>query len=798
MNAPHILPASTPSPTPPPLPKPAAPARPANGGRPGMKQGEEGGMKVLTYLRLHWLMIVFCGTLLGGAGAFAAWELLASKFESYALLQVSSVPATVASGGNREQARTDFVTYLKTTSALIKSEFVLTAALRDIKDLPTIKAQKDPIKFLDEELLVTWQDGSEVVRVTFKSHEPADAKRIVDAVQNAFMKEVVMKDVQEKQIFRGKVEEAMTEMRDILRKRVGEKAMAKADPPPGPAVPAAPPGGVVQAGGVPPRDIGFAPVPVPAAPPMIPPGPGALPPLAPGVPPVAPAVAGPVIQPDPAGWDRVYKHKPEIVINEMASLMQELKRLPVQINEGKRRLELLQAKLDAVKNAPVSQLTLDMIERDQDVVVQILKAKQAWREYEFRLNAAGDANAPGVVDLKKAYDAHEAKLATVRKEKAETFERARRVGEANKLAHEMETLIGTLQRQQEQYDTAKALLAKTEKQMLDLPLPERGQGPDGKEYLYNPETSVTDTTDGIYRRLVQQYYLVQMELNSPPRVKVIQPASNPTQKDAKKQIIGTVFASLLGFALMGLGVVAFETMARRVSSLGDVKAATPVPVVGVIPGLPGTAMSADPMRLAAANESLDKLRTYVAQAWLARGATTVAVTSPLSDEGKAFAAFGLASSLAQSGFKTLLVDFDLRDPQLHGLAGIANQNGVCELLRAEIEPTAAIQFLPNGLHLVPCGKWSEEARKAATGERLESLLAKLKGPYDCVVLHAHALLTAAESVEVARRCEVVLVCARYRETTTPLLKRAAERISAMEIPYSGVVYIGSTDKESLC
>jgi succinoglycan biosynthesis transport protein ExoP len=796
MNAPHILPASPGSPTPPPLPKPAAPPRSAMPGRPGAKPGEEGGMKVLTYLRLHWLMIVFCGMLLGGAGAYAAWELLASKYESYALLQVSSVPATVASGGNREQARTDFVTYLKTTSALIKSEFVLTAALRDIKDLPTIKAQKDPIKFLDEELLVTWQDGSEVVRVTFKSHEPADAKRIVDAVQTAFMKEVVMKEVGEKQYLRNKVEEAMQEMRAILQKRVGEKAVAKGDPAPAPAAPP----GIVPAGGVPPKDgnIGFAPVPVPAAPPMVPPGPGALPPLALGVPPVAPAVAGPVIPPDPAGWERVYKNKPEIVINEMASLMQELKRLPIQINEGKRRLELLQAKLDAIKNAPVSQLTLDMVERDQDVVAHILKAKQAWREYEFRLNSAGDPNAPGVVELKKAYDAHEAKLTSVRKEKADTFERARRVAEANKIAGEMEALIGSLQRQQEQFDTAKALLAKTEKQMLDLPLPERGHGPDGKEFVYNPEFSVTDTTDGIYRRLVQQYYLTQMELNSPPRVKVIQPASNPTQKDTKKQIIGTVFAGLLGFALMGVGVVAFESMARRVSSLGDVKFATPVPVVGVIPGQPGMARNADPVRLAAANEALDKLRTYVSQAWLARGATTVAVTSPLGDEGKAYTAFGLASSLAQSGYKTLLVDFDLRDPQLHALAGIANQNGVCELLRAEIDPTAAIQFLPNGLHLVPCGKWSDEARKAATGERLEALLTKLKGPYDCLVLHAHALLTAAESVEVARRCEVVLVCARYRETTTPLLKRAAERVAAMEIPYSGVVYIGSTDQESLC
>ena len=327
---------------------------------------------------------------------------------------MSSVPATVASGGNREQARTDFVTYLKTTSALIKSEFVLNAALRDIKDLPTIKAQKDPIKFLDEELLVTWQDGSEVVRVTFKSHEPADAKRIVDAVQNAFMKEVVQKDVQEKQVFRGKVEEAMQEMRTILvrtRRREGDGEGRAASRPPRPG---APPGGIVPAGGVPPKDVGFAPVPVPAAPPMIPPGPGALPPLAPGVPVrPAPAVAGPVIPPDPAGWERVCKSRPEIVINEMSSLMQEVERLPIQINDGKRRLELLQAKLDAIKNAPVSQLTLDMVERDQDVIVQILKAKQARRDYEFRLNAAGDPERAGSAsNSRRRTDAHEAKLDT--------------------------------------------------------------------------------------------------------------------------------------------------------------------------------------------------------------------------------------------------------------------------------------------------------------------------------------------------------------------------------------------------
>ena len=37
------------------------------------------------------------------------------------------------------------------------------------------------------------------------------------------------------------------------------------------------------------------------------------------------------------------------------------------------------------------------------------------------------------------------------------------------------------------------------------------------------------------------------------------------------------------------------------------------------------------------------------------------------------------------------------------------------------------------------------------------------------------------------------MCALYRETKAPLLRKATDRVAAMEIPYSGVVYVGSDD-----
>jgi Mrp family chromosome partitioning ATPase len=777
MHTPHIVPASSASTSTTTAERPVSvPPRSTTAAKPGAKPEEGNNLRVLIYLQLHWLKIVFCGLLLGAGGAYAAWELLAAKFESTALLHVSSVPTALANQ-NANQARTDLTTYIKTTSALIKSDFVLNAAMRDLKDSPTLRAQKEPIKYLEEELLVTCADGSEVIKVTFKSHEPSDAKRIVDAVQKAFMSEVIQKEVQEKQSFVKKVEDALLDMRRILDRNVD--SLDKSGKPVAPALGVGM--NIVQAGGANPQ--------------------APLPPVAPGAQ-AAPApgpiqqVGGMVAVPQP-GFD-LSRINPQILVQKVAQLQAAMEKLPLMINDETRRKNLLQQKLEALKNTPVSPATLEAVEKDPEVVFQGLRTSQAKKQYDFR-RAAGDENSPGVQECKQLYDAMEAKLAQLRKDKAETLERTRISGDAAKIILELEEVATRMLHLQEEFETEKNLLQTAERQLADIPFPAgKGLGADPHDKAYNPEFSKLEGTDGIYRSLVRQYYLTKMELDSPPRVKLLQSASNPVQKDMKKQIIGTVFAGLMGFGLMALGVIAFETMAKRVSSLSDAKGASQVPVVGVIPCLPGEAVGKDPLKRAAASEAIDKLRAYVAQTWLARGATMVTVTSPLGDEGKAFTAFGLASSLAQSGYKTLIVDFDLRDPQLHAFTGVANQNGVCELLRAETDARTAIQFLPSGLHLLPAGKWSDEARKAATGERLESLLAKLKGPYDCVVLHGHALLTAAESVEVARRCEVVLVCAHYRETTMPLLKRAAERISAMEIPYSGVVYLGATEQEALC
>ena len=50
------------------------------------------GYRILVWLRLYWLMVLFCGALIAAPMAYLAWTILPSKYESYALLRVASSP----------------------------------------------------------------------------------------------------------------------------------------------------------------------------------------------------------------------------------------------------------------------------------------------------------------------------------------------------------------------------------------------------------------------------------------------------------------------------------------------------------------------------------------------------------------------------------------------------------------------------------------------------------------------------------------------------------------------------------
>ena len=170
-----------------PIPQAASPEAEANAGF--------DPRRILNGLKYHWFLFLVLGSLLAGGLGTVAWELLPAKYTTYSVLRVAATDAVkldARDGGSRGE----FVTYIKTQAMLIKNEYVLRAAMRDSKigETETLKKQDDPVKWLEENLIVEFSENSEIMKVMLTGENPQELADIVNAIHSAYLREVVVKE----------------------------------------------------------------------------------------------------------------------------------------------------------------------------------------------------------------------------------------------------------------------------------------------------------------------------------------------------------------------------------------------------------------------------------------------------------------------------------------------------------------------------------------------------------------------------------------------------------------------------
>src|SRR5579883_353155 len=545
-------------------PAAAPPGRPAAPARTARPAPDAGGFPIFTWLRLHWLKIVFCGALLGGALAYLAWVLLPSEFESYALLRVMSSPPSIANQKDPNRNKTDFATALKTNRQIIKSEFVLNRALGypqsgnpndksgpKIVDLPTLKDQREPIKYLTEKLLVEGNDGSELITIMLKGHQPADIQKVVNAVQAAFMEEVIEKETMERADLVQKVERALVKLTEELNRKQSKPDGGD----PGLGLPVAPPAGAL--------------------------GPNLQLPNA--------LAAGPP--------ESVKKAFTQLLIAKVGALQHQAEELPLQIQSQEERVKALKLQIEALQKLPPSKETVAAVDSDPEVHQLTMAAMTMRRKYEHEKAIYQNPNAEVLNGSRIAAEQAEAHVAKLKEKKIHDRELAKRQAKADDLYPKFVEADRALSELKERLRVVTQLLKDKREEVAKLPPDpvKEGEKKDGEKKKPTIDPAITELIgeDEVFKSMSINAALLRLDQDAPNRVRVLQTASTPIQKDTKKQVLGTVFAGLMGFVLVALGAVGYEVRVKKVSSLAELQTATGTPVVGVIPWQPGAAGVAD-------------------------------------------------------------------------------------------------------------------------------------------------------------------------------------------------------------
>jgi len=170
----------------------------------------------------------------------------------------------------------------------------------------------------------------------------------------------------------------------------------------------------------------------------------------------------------------------------------------------------------------------------------------------------------------------------------------------------------------------------------------------------------------------------------------------------------------------------------------------------------------------------------------------ILVTSALPKEGKSFTSANLAQVLArQHGRRVLLIDGDLRNPQLHKLLGAEPGPGLFEYLRSENDEFSIIQRGPmESLFFIPAGHYSANPAELLANGRLRTLLNRLESTFDWIVIDSAPAVPVADAVLMANETDGVLLVVRSNSTPTDAARRARQEFAERNV--IGVVLNGIT------
>ena len=126
-------------------------------------------------------------------------------------------------------------------------------------------------------------------------------------------------------------------------------------------------------------------------------------------------------------------------------------------------------------------------------------------------------------------------------------------------------------------------------------------------------------------------------------------------------------------------------------------------------------------------------------------------------------AVNLAMVMAQSGKKTVLVDADLRRPQIHEHLKLKNRQGLSDVLREQPLEKVVQHIDPEGLDVITSGVLPPNPAEVLGSEKMATVLKQLEDLYDFVILDGVPFLLADASV-LSARVDGVLVVIRNRMT----------------------------------
>ena len=280
---------------------------------------------------------------------------------------------------------------------------------------------------------------------------------------------------------------------------------------------------------------------------------------------------------------------------------------------------------------------------------------------------------------------------------------------------------------------------------------------------------------------------------------VVDYAKSPRSPVKPNKKLSLAIGGVLGIFLGMLTVFLVEYMDKTLKSEEEIERYSGLSVIGRIPEIEDlvenkdelyvrshpTAPQSEAIKLAASNVSF----------LIGEEKKAIAITSVSPGEGKSFVAANTAFYMASSGYKTILVDLDLRRPRVEKILKLDTKKtsgkGITDLIKGEIElDQAIVKDYDNNLDVMPMGTRATNPTLLLSSKKLETILNTLKERYDRVIIDTPPALVTSDVSLIANKLDGIVLVVKPGIALKDGLRITINNLRTVGAPLLGVLVNG--------
>jgi capsular exopolysaccharide synthesis family protein len=301
-----------------------------------------------------------------------------------------------------------------------------------------------------------------------------------------------------------------------------------------------------------------------------------------------------------------------------------------------------------------------------------------------------------------------------------------------------------------------------------------------------------DLNDEIYTFLLQKRSEAQISLASTrPDYEIVEPARTITSRIvAPKSAINYMMALFFGLLLPTLYLMIRDFFDDKIRSINDAEYMLHRSVMSVIysNNLKSEAVVSE-FPKSAISESFRNLRSSLFLKSDHEKSKVILITSSQPQDGKSFVSLNLSSSIASVGYKTVLIDCDLRRPTLHIKLREDNTMGISNYM---IKKATAEEIIRNtavtNLDFISAGPVIPNPSELMESGVLDNLINYLKTKYDYIVIDTTPVGIVADAILMMKYASKVLMVIRNNYTRKDIFANVINNLKTNKLSNYDIVY----------